>query len=83
MKAVWQLQDAKNRLSRVVDEALEEGPQVITRRGVETAVVLSMEDYRKLVQPKTGLSQFFKNSPLSEVPLDLQRDKDLGREVEI
>ena len=83
MKAVWQLQDAKNRLSRVVDEALEEGPQVITRRGVETAVVLSMEDYRKLVQPKTGLAQFFKNSPLSEVPLDLQRDKDLGREVEI
>lgn len=83
MKTVWQLQDAKNRFSRVVDEALEGGPQVITRRGVETAVVLSMKDYQKLVQPKTSLSLFFKNSPLSEVPLELERDQDLGREIEI
>jgi prevent-host-death family protein len=40
MARTWQLQEAKNRFSEVVEEALKEGPQVITRRGVETAVVL-------------------------------------------
>ena len=43
---------AKNRLSEVVDKAIDQGPQVITRRGVETAVVLSFDDYRRLRKPE-------------------------------
>ncbi len=83
MKHLWQLQEAKNRLSEVVDRALQEGPQIITRRGVETAVVLAASDYRKTVQrPKTSLVDFFRKSVLSGVKLDLERSRDTGREVD-
>jgi prevent-host-death family protein len=42
----WQLQEAKNKFSEVVRRARSEGPQVITVRGEEEAVVISMEEYR-------------------------------------
>jgi len=80
---VWQLQEAKNRLSQVVDQALHDGPQTITLRGKPSAVVVSFEEYRKLTMPRTGLSQFFRQSPLCEVELDLGRSADLSREVEL
>jgi prevent-host-death family protein len=46
--AQWQLQEAKQQLSRVVDLAVQEGPQTITRHGHEVAVVVSIEEYRRL-----------------------------------
>lgn len=51
--ATWQFEDAKRQLSIVVDRALSGGAQVIARDGVETAVVLSMEEFRKLTGSKT------------------------------
>jgi prevent-host-death family protein len=71
----WQLQDAKNRFSEVVDEAIERGPQMITRRGVETAVLLSVADYRKMVLGTQSITEFFRNSPLVGEDLDLSRDQ--------
>ena len=44
----WQLQDAKARFSELIDDALGKGPQVVTRRGIDTAVVVSIEEWRKL-----------------------------------
>lgn len=79
----WQLQEAKNRLSQVVDSALHNGPQTITLRGKPAAVVVSFDEYRRLTQPRTGLTQFFRQSPLCEVELDLGRSGDLTREVEL
>lgn len=46
--AIWQLQDAKARFSELIETSLREGPQVVTRRGVETAVVLPIEEWRRL-----------------------------------
>jgi prevent-host-death family protein len=65
----WQLQDAKAKLSEVIQSAAE-APQVITIRGEETAVILSMDKYRKLAQPKQTLWEFFQNSPLKDVELE-------------
>jgi len=79
----WQLQEAKNRLSQVVDSALHDGPQTITLRGKPAAVVVSFEEYRKLTLPRIGLSQFFGQSPLHGIELDLSRSADLPREVEL
>ena len=79
----WQLQEAKNRLSQVVDSALHDGPQTITLRGKPAAVVVSFDEFRKLTQPQTTLSQFFRQSPLHGVELDLRRSDDLSREVEL
>jgi len=44
----WPLQDAKARFSELVDETLKKGPQVVTRRGVETVVVVPVDEWRRL-----------------------------------
>jgi prevent-host-death family protein len=74
MARKWQLQEAKNKFSEVVEEALLHGPQVITRRGIEAVIVLSYEEYRKLLLAQKPLSAFFHESPLAEEPLDFTRD---------
>lgn len=79
----WQLQEAKNRLSRVVEEARRGKPQTITLRGTPAAVVLSFEQYQELTRRRTRLSEFFEASPLRLVDLDLERSRDTGREVEL
>lgn len=79
----WQLQDAKNRLSQVVREAQISGPQVITVRGQETAVVVSAEEYRHLTRTGGTLVEFLQASPWGDVDLDVERSRDLGREVRL
>ena len=76
---VWQLHEAKNRLSEVVEKALNSGPQVVTRRGKESVVVISYDEYRRLKTPKQTLSDFFRTSPLADVDLELPRDDSPGR----
>jgi antitoxin Phd len=75
MARVWQIQEAKNKFSEVVDAAIKHGPQVITKRGVETVIVLSYAEYRKVMLNQKKLSDFFRESPLAKVDLDLRRDK--------
>jgi prevent-host-death family protein len=79
----WQLQNAKNKFSEVVEKALNVGPQVVTRRGVETVIVMSVAEYRKLTRPKTSLVEFFKHSPFHGLDIDLERRKDKGRDIEL
>lgn len=81
----WQLQDAKNRLSEVVRKASEEGPQVITLRGADAAVVVGAKDYARLTRRKSGgtLVEFFRNSPLKGITLDLERNRDTGRKIDL
>lgn len=74
MSRSWQLQEAKSKFSEVIDEALTEGPQIITRRGIETAVILSFSEYRQLVLGRKKLSEFFQESSLAGLNIDLQRD---------
>jgi prevent-host-death family protein len=84
MARVWQLQEAKNKLSEVVEEAIQHGPQVISRRGAEVAVVLSFEEYLTLKKSRTNLAQFFLESPLRGSNLDLKRDKrPAGRDISL
>jgi antitoxin Phd len=79
----WQLQEAKNKFSEVVDKAIKDGPQVVTRRGIETVVIVSMDEYRDLIKPKTDIVDFFQKSPLKDANLDLSRNRDLPRKVDI
>jgi antitoxin Phd len=48
--ATWQLQDAKARFSEFLDAALKRGPQIVTRRGVEAAVLVPIEEWHRLQQ---------------------------------
>ena len=77
----WQLQEAKSRLSQLVDHALREGPQTITLRGKPAVVVVSFEEFQNLIRPSTSLREFFRQSPLYDTELDLERSKDVSREV--
>ena len=80
----WQLQDAKNRLSELVRKAAEEGPQIITLRGDDAVVVVDAQEYRKLAgRSKGDLVDFFRNSPLAKVKLDIARSRDTGRKVDL
>lgn len=83
MPRVWQLQEAKNKLSEVIERALREGPQVISRRGKETAVVVSVEEYARKGRQEPSLAEFFLRSPLRRANLRLERDKDAGRGVDL
>lgn len=76
MAKVWQLQEVKNKFSEVVDGALEHGPQIITRRGEEVAVVISYKEYKKPRKKPRNFYHLFRESPLVGVEPDLSRDKD-------
>jgi len=83
MGNVWQLQDAKNKFSNLVDKAHHDGPQVVTKHGKESVVIIAIEDYQKLNRPKSDLISFFKKSPLSNLDLDLTRNKIPSRDIEL
>ena len=79
----WSLHDAKNRLSQLVREA-QDAPQTIKVRGEERAVVLSPEAYRKLTRGAApGFRDFLQASPWAEVELDLARDADAERTLDL
>jgi prevent-host-death family protein len=59
----WHLQDAKNNFSKVVQLARDEGPQTVTLRGHRAAVVLSAEDYDRLVSSKPSFVEHLLSGP--------------------
>src|SRR5882757_5259306 len=85
-KGRWQLQVAKARFSELFRLARSEGPQRITRQGKESVVMIADEQYERLLvkshQPKS-IVQFFRESPLVGVDLDLERDKDTGGDIKL
>lgn len=79
----WQLQEAKNKLSQVVEQALTQGPQVITVRGKETAVLMSTEEFHRLTARDGSFLEFMQASPWVGIELDLERSEDTGRAVDL
>jgi antitoxin Phd len=67
----WQLQDAKARFSELIEDALAKGPQIVTRRGIDTAVVVSVDEWRKLNDEKrlTWKEVLLGDGPEFELPL--------------
>ncbi len=82
---VWQLQEAKNKFSRLVEKARKNGPQIVTKHGREAVVVLSFEKYQKMVSRGCDLIEFFDKSPLKQIDIDFSalRPKEMPRKVEI
>ncbi len=66
----WQVQDAKARFSEFLNRSIKYGPQVVTRRGVETAVLVSIEEWRRLQQiGKPDWKEVLLGGPRFEIPL--------------
>ncbi len=79
---IWQVQEAKTRLSEVIERARAQGPQTITRHGVERAIVLSIEDYRALVARQPDFKAHLLGGPKVD-DFSIERDRDAGRKIEL
>jgi len=73
----WQLQEAKNRLSELIRLVLKEGPQVITIRGEEVAVIVSKEQYDQQRRKPRHLVDIIENSPLKGANIKTERSREL------
>ena len=78
----WQLQEAKQRFSELVRHARADGPQVVTRHGQEVAVVVSIEEYRRLTDQLPSFKEFLLAAPDLDA-LDMDRSPERARVVEL
>ncbi len=74
----WKLQDAKARFSEVVDRALREGPQIVTRHGEKTVVVVAYRDFAAS-EPAEDFKSFLLSAPKMEI--ELERPRHLPRKL--
>jgi prevent-host-death family protein len=88
--AHWQVQEAKQHLSEVLRAVARDGPQTITRHGQEVAVVIAIDEYRRLAEPRKDLREVLLGPPyldddavcvLDEIETD--RRHDLPREIDL
>lgn len=79
----WQLQEAKAKFSEVVDKALNQGPQRVTRHGKDSVIVISEQEYWG-VSERPPLYEALRNSAFTKYAqdLDFSRPKDLPRNVD-
>ena len=79
----WTVATAKAHLSEVMNRALSEGPQVITRHGRKAVVVVSAEEWDKRTKRRGTLLEFFANSPLRGSKLKIERSRDGFRPIDL
>jgi prevent-host-death family protein len=77
----WQLQQAKAKFSELVQKAIDEGPQTVTRHGKPTVVVLSAEQFDLMKKRQISLKDLL--AMLSLEGVDLERNKDFPREIDL
>jgi antitoxin Phd len=71
----WPVQDAKARFSELLEASLREGPQIVTRRGVEAAVLVPLEEWRRMQEAaRPSLKELLlAESPRAEIPMPSRR----------
>jgi antitoxin Phd len=80
--ATWQVHSAKARFSELLERAAREGPQIIAKRDTERAVVLSIDEYRRLVAARPSLRDYLLGGPKVD-DFEIERSKDRGREIDL
>ena len=83
MNNIWQLQEAKSKFSEVVERAMIQGVQIVTRHGKKAVVVMPFEEYERLTHREMSLTQFLLASPLLGSELSFERDQSEPRKIEI
>jgi prevent-host-death family protein len=82
-RGTWAVAEAKARFSEVIDRALADGPQTITRKGQRAVIVVSVEEWQRKTKRKGNLAEFFAASPLRGSDLKIKRSKDEPRPIEL
>jgi prevent-host-death family protein len=79
----WGVADAKARFSEVIERALSQGPQTITRKGRKTVIVVSADEWERRTARRGNLAEFFAESPLRGSGLRVERAQDGPRDVSL
>jgi prevent-host-death family protein len=79
---IWQLKDARANFSTLVDKAMSDGPQIVTRNGKKAVVVVSIEEWMRREHRRGDIVDFFANSPLREEGIEIEHHRDYPREIE-
>lgn len=80
---IWTVAQAKAKFSEIIDKAMSEGPQMITRKGRNAAVVVGAEEWQRKTTRIGNLAEFLASSPLRGSGLKLQRAKERPRKVSL
>jgi prevent-host-death family protein len=83
LQTTWAVAEAKARFSEVIDRALADGPQTITRKGKRAVVVVSAEEWQRKTSRKGNLAEFFAASPLRGTELIIKRTQDGPRDFQL
>ncbi|KIU54503.1 MULTISPECIES: type II toxin-antitoxin system Phd/YefM family antitoxin [Bradyrhizobium] len=78
----WTVAGAKARLSEVIERA-QSGPQIITRHGKPSVVIVSAEEWARKTVRKGTLAEFLMASPLRDADVDLDRVRDQPRDLDL
>ena len=81
-KRTWPLRKAKAEFAKLIDGCVKNGPQVVTRRGVPVVVMIRVSEYEKLRRAAPDFKEFLRSAP-SLHELDLTRNQDTGREIDL
>jgi len=81
--ASWTVAEAKAKFSEMVERAVSQGPQTITRNGRTTAVVVSAQEWERKTKRVGTLAEFFAASPLRGSGIKLRRSRELPREIDL
>ncbi len=82
-KSQWAVAKAKAHLSAVIERALNDGPQTITRSGRKAVVVVSVKDWERKERRKGNLAEFFAASPLRGARIRIKRAKGKPRKLDL
>ncbi|MDZ4287846.1 MAG: type II toxin-antitoxin system Phd/YefM family antitoxin [Prosthecobacter sp.] len=81
--AVWQLQEAKSRFSEVVERAIKQGAQTVTKHGRPAVVIVSAEEYQRTQPPKKSLIEALRQCPEDLTKLVGKRSKEPARRIKL
>ena len=77
----WQLQEAKNHFSEVVERAIKDGAQTVTKRGKPVVMIILVEDYQKSVTPRKSLIELLRECPEDLTEIIGSRSKEPARSL--
>ena len=80
---MWTVAEAKAKFSEVIDRALREGPQTITRNGRTAAVIVGADEWQRKSTRVGNLAEFFAASPLRGSGLKLRRLRAQPRKIKL
>jgi len=80
---IWTVAEAKAKFSEVVERAISEGPQTISRRGRTAAVLVGAEEWQRKTQRVGNLAEFLAASPLRGSGLKVRRRQEKPRKIDL